>query len=207
MIVKVCGMRDADNIREVESLDEFAILIGFIFYPQSPRYVDKVPDYLPERCNRVGVFVDADIMDIKRHIAEYVLDFVQLHGNESPEFCERLLNDDEVPSYLGIIKTIQVSTVDDLKQAEAYEGVVAYFLFETKCDSHGGSGKQFDWSVLQHYNGNTHFLITGGIGPEDAEKVRAFKHPKFVGIDLNSRFETSPAMKSVEKLRKFLSEL
>ena len=197
-MIKVCGMRDAENIREVEALG--IDLMGFIFWPKSSRYVSECPAYLPTKCKRVGVFVDEDIEQVKRIAEEYALDYIQLHGHESPEYCAQLKG-------LKLIKAISVSGQDDIATYKTYEGLVDYFLFDTKCPSVGGSGQQFDWSVLSAYDGNTPFLLSGGIGPDDAEHLRASHHEKCVGIDLNSRFEIAPGLKDINKLKDFLNVL
>lgn len=236
MIVKVCGMRDADNIREVSALG--IDMIGFIFYPKSPRYVQMVssragiiPDYSEERIKkmsrqmpshvneegdkkvldrkqpaRVGVFVDDMPQNIVTRVYNYNLDYIQLHGCEPRETCENLRAtiDPDIKPGIKIIKAISVSTADDIKKYKEYVGAVDLFLFDTKCKTIGGSGVQFDWSVLAQYDGDVPFLLSGGIGPEDAERVKAFQHPKCIGIDLNSKFEIEPALKDVEKLREFL---
>jgi phosphoribosylanthranilate isomerase len=209
MIVKVCGMRDAENIREVESLG--VDLMGFIFWPKSSRYVSERPNYLPTKCKRVGVFVDEDIETIKKISDDYALNFIQLHGSESPEYISRLSF--QLPlkgvggSFLSIIKAFNIATKEDLEAIKAFEGIVDYFLFDTKGKGVGGNGEKFDWSVLDAYNGNTPFLLSGGIGPDDAERVKAFHHPKCVGIDLNSRFELAPALKDINKLKEFVKKI
>ena len=201
-MIKVCGMREAENIREVEALG--IDLMGFIFWPKSSRYVNERPAYLPTQCRRVGVFVNEDIEKVK-HIAEdYALDFIQLHGSESPEQISHL---SPFTSHLSIIKAFNIATKEDLKATKPYEGIVDYFLFDTKAQLPGGTGKQFDWSVLANYIGNTPFLLSGGIGPDDAKRVKAFNHPKCVGIDLNSKFEVEPALKDIQKLKTFLEQL
>lgn len=203
-MIKVCGMRDAENIREVEALG--IDLMGFIFWPKSCRYVVERPAYLPTKCKRVGVFVDEDIEQVKRIADEYALDFIQLHGHENPDYCAQLKG-------MHLIKAISVSGRDDIETYKAYEGLVDYFLFDTKCPSVGGSGQQFDWSVLSAYDGDTPFLLSGGIGPHDAPRLRqafaldGFPVEKCVGIDLNSRFELSPGLKDVNKLKEFIKEL
>lgn len=203
-MIKVCGMRDAENIREVEALG--IDLMGFIFWPKSSRYVAERPTYLPTKCKRVGVFVDEDIEQVKRIADEYALDFIQLHGHENPDYCAQLKG-------MHLIKAISVSGRDDIATSKAYEGLVDYFLFDTKCPSVGGSGQQFDWSVLSAYDGDTPFLLSGGIGPHDAPRLRqafaldGFPVEKCVGIDLNSRFELSPGLKDVNKLKEFIKEL
>ena len=209
-IIKVCGMRDTENIRAVDGLP--VDLMGFIFWPKSSRYVSERPSYLPTKCKRVGVFVDATIDDIKQKIEEYRLDFVQLHGHESPDYIRALRVVDGFPVDTRLIKAISVSSRDDIATYKDYEGLVDYFLFDTKCPSVGGSGLQFDWSVLSAYDGNTPFLLSGGIGPDDAERLHAlrlldgFPMEKCAGIDLNSRFEVAPALKDVDVLQKFLKE-
>jgi phosphoribosylanthranilate isomerase len=198
MMIKVCGMRDAENIREVEALG--IDLMGFIFWPKSSRYVSERPAYLPTNCKRVGVFVDEDIESVKRIADDYVLEFIQLHGHESADYCAQLKG-------LKLIKAISVSGQDDIATYKTYEGLVDYFLFDTKCPSVGGSGQQFDWSMLSAYDGNTPFLLSGGIGPDDAERLRASHREKCVGIDLNSRFEIGPGLKDINKLKDFLNAL
>ncbi len=200
MIIKTCGMRDADNIRAVSELG--IDWMGFIFWAPSSRYVSEKPSFLPTRQKRVGVFVDARIEEVKSKADEYALDLIQLHGNESPAFCERL----KANSRQQLIKAFNIAIQEDLEQTLPYEGLVDYFLFDTKAKMVGGNGTQFDWSVLSAYQGNTPFLLSGGIGPDDAEKVRNFHHPQLAGIDLNSRFELSPALKDIEKLKQFITE-
>lgn len=232
MKIKVCGMRDAQNIRDVAALD--IDLMGFIFYPKSPRFVSLIssqagiiPDYSPERLNmavnadgkagyifpkrikRVGVFVDEMPQTIITYVYNYSLDYIQLHGKETPTLIDNLrrtLVPDLVPD-IKVIKAFGITSADDLQQCEAYEGYADLFLFDTRTPLKGGSGRQFNWSVLEAYHGRTPFLLSGGIGPEDADRVKAFHHPQCVGIDLNSRFETAPAMKDVELLSKFIKQI
>ncbi|MBP3213410.1 MAG: phosphoribosylanthranilate isomerase [Bacteroidaceae bacterium] len=201
MIVKVCGMRDAENIRQVDVI-EGVDWMGFIFFPRSPRHVSEIPTYLPQHCKRVGVFVNAPVEDIASRVQTFGFQLVQLHGHETPEFILSLRA--AISNEVKIIKMIQIASLEDLDKAMQYEGIVDYFLFETKCDTYGGCGKQFNWSILQNYHGTTPFLITGGIKPSDAEKVKAFHHPQFIGIDLNSGFETAPALKDPALLHDFL---
>ena len=106
-----------------------------------------------------------------------------------------------------ILKAFNIATAEDLEQTKAYEGLVDYFLFDTKATLPGGSGQQFDWSILDAYTGGTPFLLSGGIGPDDAERIKAFHHEKCVGIDLNSRFELTPGLKDVNKLKSFLEKI
>ena len=195
-MVKVCCMRDADNIREVDALG--IDMMGFIFWPKSSRYVSERPAYLPQRAQRVGVFVDEDVEQVRRTAADYALDYIQLHGAERPAYVGQLRE-------WRIIKAFNIATVHDFAQTKPYEGLVDYFLFDAKGKSVGGNGEKFDWDVLQAYAGGTPFLLSGGIGPDDAERVKAFHHPQCVGIDLNSRFEKEPGLKDIIKLKTFLN--
>ena len=191
-------MRDAQNIRDVESLG--VDWIGMIFWPKSKRYVAEVPSYLPEHMKKVGVFVDSTLDDILQHISDYQLDIIQLHGQESPDFAKALKPH-------TIIKAFNIEKADDLLQTEKYKGIADYFLFDTKGKMVGGNGQKFDWSVLTTYQGKTPFLLSGGIGPEDAESVRSFHHPRCIGIDLNSRFESEPGFKDINQLKTFINKL
>ena len=203
MIIKVCGMRDAENFREVERLG--IDLMGFSFWPKSSRYVSKCPDYLPRQVKRVGVFVDEDPEEVKRLADNYSLDYIQLHGHETPEVISYLRT--SASPHPRMIKAFNIATEEDLSQTLPYEGLADLFLFDTKGQSVGGNGEKFDWDVLQAYHGETPFLLSGGIGPDDAAQVNAFRHPKCIGIDLNSRFELSPGLKDIAKLKEFICNL
>lgn len=210
MIIKVCGMRDVENIRAVEQLftvhsSLFTSWMGFIFWPKSSRYVAERPAYLPTKCKRVGVFVDAAPEEVKQKAEDYDIDFVQLHGNESPDFICQLRS--LCGSSIGIIKAFNISSASDLEATKPYEGIVDYYLFDAKGKSVGGNGTQFDWTVLTSYAGETPFLLSGGIGLDDAERIKDFLHEKCIGIDLNSRFEIEPALKDVTAIRRFLRAL
>ena len=157
----------------------------------------------------VGVFVDDMPQNIVTTVYNYHLSYVQLHGDESPVMIDNLrrtLVPDIVPQ-IKIIKAISVSSAEDLKRCEPYEGHVDLFLFDTKCKGYGGSGQKYDWSVLEAYTGQMPFLLSGGIGPDDADRLRDFHHPQCVGIDLNSKFETAPGMKDINLLQNFLHQL
>lgn len=207
-------MRDADNIRDISALG--VDMIGLIFYPPSPRYVQQfssgagiIPDYAPDMGKtplRVGVFVDDMPQNIVTRVYNYKLDYIQLHGNEPRETLENLRAtiDPDIKPKIKIIKAISVSSAEDIKKYKEYVGAAVLFLFDTKCKTVGGSGEQFDWQVLQAYDGDVPFLLSGGIGPDDAERIKNFHHPKCIGIDLNSKFEIEPALKDVEKLKQFL---
>lgn len=216
-------MRDADNIRAVAALG--IDFLGFIFYPQSPRYTRKaIPeaeliadtattarrnDIEARKPQRVGVFVDEMPQTIITHIYNDQLDYVQLHGHELPEMIDNLKRTviPDIRHSLKVIKAFSIAKPDDLLQTKAYEGVADLFLFDTPTESYGGSGKKFDWQMLQAYDGHTPFLLSGGIGPEDIDRIHKFEHPQCIGIDLNSRFETAPGIKDVEALRRFTEKL
>ena len=232
MIIKVCGLRETENIREVSNLG--VDLLGFIFWPESPRFVRMIssqagimPDYSEERLRkakagnpetdaqayqqirRVGVFVDDMPQNIVTRVYNYGLDYVQLHGDESPTMIENLRRtlEPDIKPGIKIIKAFGIETADDLSQCEAYEGLADLFLFDTKTPAKGGSGKAFDWSILSAYQGHTPFLLSGGIGPDDVQKIKSFRHPQFIGIDLNSRFEIEPGVKDIGKLKTFIQEI
>lgn len=195
-------MREADNIRKVEALG--VNMMGFIFWPKSSRYVGVRPAYLPSKVKRVGVFVDEDIKTVEKIANDYALDYIQLHGHESPAYCKLLKE-------RHLIKAISINNRDDIKAYQPYEGLVDYFLFDTKAQLPGGSGQQFDWNVLSAYDGNTPFLLSGGIGPDDVEVLTSNLSPltskKCIGIDLNSRFEQAPGLKDTNKLYEFIKAI
>lgn len=227
-------MRDGQNIRQVAALG--VDWIGMIFWDKSPRNVTMVPSYagiIPDRPpassvpgdfpaggpKRVGVFVDEMAQNIITRVVNFQLDLVQLHGHETPTLIRNLRAtlDPDIRPGVKFIKAISVGSRDDIATYKDYEDCVDYFLFDTRATVPagsptgsalpGGSGQQFDWSVLADYVGETPFLLSGGIGPDDAERVRAFHHPKCIGIDLNSKFEDAPALKNIQKLKTFLEQL
>ena len=220
--IKVCGMREPENIRAVAELG--VDMMGFIFWEKSPRNVqqlhipagtipdrdgDHLSDCKSKDCKLVGVFVDEMPQNIITRIYNYNLDYIQLHGNESTTYIDNLrrsLVPDIAPD-VKIIKALSISCADDVQRWREYDGHVDMLLFDTKCKSVGGSGEQFDWSVLDTYDGTLPFLLSGGIGPDDAERVHQFHHPMCIGIDLNSRFEDEPGVKNVEKLRTFCAQI
>lgn len=211
-------MREGENIRQVAELG--VNWIGMIFWDKSPRNVTMIPTYagiIPDRgsdigsfkAKRVGVFVDEMPQNIITRVVNYKLDLVQLHGHETPTLIRNLRRtlDPNIRPGVQFIKAISVGGCNDIAAYKDYEDCVDYFLFDTKCPTVGGSGSQFDWSVLEAYDGDVPFLLSGGIGPDDAERVRNFHHPKCIGIDLNSRFETEPGLKDITKLKQFLEQL
>lgn len=228
MIVKVCGMREADNIRAVAEAG--ADMIGMIFYPKSPRYVPMVSSrsgLVPDRASSdlehgcggsqkqsrrvplVGVFVDDMPQNIVTRVYNYNLDYVQLHGAESRVMIENLRRTivPDIRRELKVIKTVSISGKDDFAKCAEYEGVVDLFLFDTACPDHGGSGRQFDWDDLNAYKGSVPFLLSGGIEPDDADAVKSISHPRMIGVDINSRFETAPAVKDAEIVGEFIRQV
>ena len=203
-IIKVCGMTDASNIRQVAETG--VDWIGMIFWQPSSRccHDPGVAQTIPEGIQRVGVFVDEEVETIVRRTEECGLNRVQLHGRETATSIRQLRQ--RLPQGVEIIKAISIHTLDDLALAKAYEPLADYLLFDTKCETVGGSGRQFDWSILNHYQGQRPFLLSGGIRPDDARRLAAFSHPQLAGYDLNSRFETAPGIKNVEALQRFLAE-
>lgn len=203
MILKVCGMREAENIRAVEATKPDAM--GFIFYPRSPRYVSEVPAYLPGAgIRRVGVFVNASIETIAEKVKDFGLHTLQLHGDESPEYCQQLRQ--HFPG-LRLIKAFSISKLEDLQKLRGFGGKVDLFLFDTPFGGFGGSGVKFDWTILDNYRGPTPFLLSGGISMDDVQQLREYEHPLFIGVDLNSRFETAPAIKDPVSLEQFFKLL
>ena len=211
MIVKVCGMREAQNLSDVEALG--VDLIGMIFWRGSRRYVSEPPacPSCPSRtARRVGVFVGASVDEVVQHVRDYGLAYVQLHGDETPAYArtlrEALRHDHHAD--VSIIRAIHVRDAATLQQVTAeWQGMADLFLFETPTAGYGGSGESFDWSLLRHYQGDTPFLLSGGIGPQSMEALRRFRHPQWVGVDLNSRFESAPALKDVALLRPFVERI
>lgn len=207
--IKVCGMRDAANIRAVEALG--VDMMGFIFWPGSKRYCETKPDYLPA-VDRVGVFVNAPVEDVVARFLDYGLAAIQLHGDEDRQYIMQLrsaigaLPEEQYRPY-RLIKAIPMRMQEDLAQCEPFVGFVDMFLFDTASAGYGGTGKQFDWHLLDGYRFMTPFLLSGGIGPDSVAALREFKHPCCEGYDLNSRFEQEPGLKEVERLRVFLNQL
>ena len=185
--------------------------MGFIFWPKSSRYVAEMPSYLPTKCKRVGVFVDASIGDVMTIAEQYQLDIIQLHGQESPSYITQLISHLSRLRNVKIIKAFNIATAIDFEATKRYEDYVDYFLFDTKGKSVGGNGEKFDWSVLSSYKGQTPYLLSGGIGPDDAERLSSEFSPLYskpcAGLDLNSRFESAPGYKNVDTLKAFIKEL
>jgi|WetSurMetagenome_2_1015567.scaffolds.fasta_scaffold367269_2 phosphoribosylanthranilate isomerase len=203
--VKVCGLTDPLNVKSVTGTG--IDFVGYIFYPRSKRFLGWNPDkslfsVVPEGVQKTGVFVDADPVQISE-IAEYAsLDIVQLHGNESIEYCRSLKD-----GGFHIIKTFGVGRDFDPASTDSYSDVCDYFLFDTKSEDHGGTGIKFNWSILENYPFLKPFFLSGGLGPEDANLTSLIRSDKFFAIDLNSRFEISSGIKDIASLRIFIDKL
>ena len=201
MKIKVCGMGESENISELMTLKPD--FIGFIFYNQSKRFVADFPQIeIPSSIKKVGVFVNETIEEIVEKATQFELDFVQLHGNETADYCEELSTKN-----IKIIKAFSVDENFDFSATKPFEKHVPLFLFDTKGKNYGGNGLKFNWELLQNYAGNTPFLLSGGINKNDSEEIKKFKHPGFLGIDINSGFELEPALKNISEIKEFKSSL
>ncbi|MFM8449437.1 MAG: phosphoribosylanthranilate isomerase [Haliscomenobacter sp.] len=215
-LIKVCGMRSPENIREIAALP--IDWMGFIFYPESPRFVadESLSEWmnhptqgLPAHIKRVGVFVNAPMEEVMNYTHDYQLDYVQLHGGEPPEYCRELLGLWDLASLhkAKIIKAFSVDAAFDFSAVDAYADVCSYALFDTKTSTHGGSGVAFDWAALDNYTGSLPFFLSGGIQPEMVGEIRALQHPALAGMDINSRFETRPGWKNPDLVAGFVNDL
>ena len=195
-------MKFTGNREEVEKLP--VDLLGYIFYPPSKRYVGENPQegLFNSGKPKVGVFVDENAFEILGLAKNLGFEWVQLHGKENPKTCMLLKNQG-----LKIIKAFSVDESFQFHKTKPFERIVDYFLFDTKSNLPGGSGKKFDWKILNTYKGNTPFLLSGGIKPEDAEEIKKIDHLQLAGVDLNSGFEDEPGLKNIEKLTTFIEEL
>jgi len=197
--LKVCGMREPMNIKELIGLSPD--YIGFIFYEKSSRYVKKTDNLdvihsIPSSIKRVGVFVKEPIASLREKVEAYQLDFVQLHGGESLEYCIQVKG-----TGVGIIKVFSVQDTLDFDEIRRFDEVADYFLFDTKTPAYGGSGKKFDWDMLRGYDMQTPYFLSGGIGMEDMSDIKVREFPGLMALDVNSKFEDSPGLKNIESLQ------
>jgi phosphoribosylanthranilate isomerase len=196
MKLKICGLKYKDNISQLAALN--VDMIGFIFYKQSSRFVaneldDIAFENLPKQIKKVAVFVDETLENILNINQKYAFDFIQLHGNETPDFCK------ELNKYnLSIIKAFSLNESFDFSITEHYQPYCSYFLFDTKGKEKGGNGFSFNWGSLKNYQLNTPFLLSGGIGTDNIQDALQLKYPQLAGFDINSKIEIAPALKSVE---------
>ena len=209
MRIKVCGMT---QLAQVKQLDEMCVdFAGFIFYPKSPRYVVNhlAGEELKKakvRLGKVGVFVHATYDEVMKQVDDYGLDMVQLHGDETPRFCEQLAN------YVTVIKCFRMQENDPIDWImRPYEESCDMFLFDTLGVGYGGTGKKFNWDILKTTIVNKLFFLSGGIEPDDAEKLKLFAKEtvakKLFSIDINSKFEIAPGIKDMEKIKKMIEDL
>ena len=180
---------------------------GLIFYSKSPRYVssDLAGAVQSFEVDKVGVFVNESIEFILAKIDEFKLSAVQLHGNESPEFVRQL----KLKTSKKLWKVVSVGETIDWETLREYVGLIEYFLFDTATKAHGGSGKRFNWQVLEKYPFEKEFILSGGLDEESASEIIALstKMPHLAGVDLNSKFEDAPAVKNIEKLKTFKNKI
>lgn len=201
MKIKVCGLRQAENIAALGALP--LDFMGFIFYPQSSRFVTTLPAIdLPAAIKKVGVFVNASEKEIIEKAASFGLDYLQLHGEESPAFCQVLADQG-----YALIKAFAVDASFDWTLLAAYENSCALFLLDTKGAAYGGNGITFDWEILKNYPSETPFLLSGGLALEHASTLKALAFPQLYGVDINSRFEVAPALKNVAEVDQFIQQL
>ena len=203
MKLKVCGMRDSENILGVSEIGPD--YLGFIFFPKSPRYAcDLDPNVLtliPKTIQKTGVFVNSEYEDIMSVVTKYGLDAVQLHGDETPELVAKLKQ-----RGLTVIKVFRI--LDELPEnLEKYDQLADFFLFDTKAAIYGGTGHHFNWSVLEGYPYETSYFLSGGLKIEDIELIKSMDLPKLVGLDVNSKFEIEPGLKDLNLIEKLKAEL
>ncbi|MDC9722475.1 MAG: phosphoribosylanthranilate isomerase [Urechidicola sp.] len=232
MKIKVCGMRDCDNIEELVKLAPD--YIGFIFYDKSKRFVTDFPNVeIPSTIKKVGVFVNESVEVILDLVNKNKLDVIQLHGDESFEYCMKLNREIASSFFLAktkrnVITKEETSKVISLKEVEIikafsldkyfdfsitkeYESSCDLFIFDSKGEGYGGTGLKYNWTILNNYKGETPFLLSGGIGENDAELILSFlrkqESNQCVGVDLNSGFEDTPGVKNIKKLSVFKDRL
>ncbi len=204
LMIKVCGMREPTNILEVADLKPD--MLGFIFYPQSKRFVgdDFNPDIihsLNHKISTVGVFVNELQEIVLEKLKLYKFDFVQLHGSESPNYCYKIGKECKV------LKSFGIHDKFDWYSVNPYIDVCDYLLFDTSTKDFGGSGIKFNWPLLKNYHLSKPFFLSGGIGPNDIKEIEKLKFPYLVGLDINSKFEIEPGLKNVNLLQKFIKHL
>jgi phosphoribosylanthranilate isomerase len=208
MRIKVCGMTSTEQVLQLDEMGvEFA---GFIYYPKSPRYVyrfmprPEIKKIKGKGINKVGVFVNATVEEVLSAVDDCGLYIVQLHGDETPKYCEKIAN------YVTVVKAFRLREDDNvLWKVKDYMDIADMFLFDTEGANYGGTGKKFDWNTLKGLNIGKPFFLSGGIGPDDIEKLQEFTQDPVAkdlfSIDVNSRFETSPGIKDMDKLREFIA--
>ncbi len=212
--LKICGMRERENIEQIASLQPD--YLGLIFYEGSPRYVQEEIQDLNQEIRKTGVFVNASEEYILDKVQRFGLSAIQLHGEESPEFCRDLKQQfSGLEKHPELIKVFSVKEEFDFERLQAYEEVADFFLFDTKGREKGGTGIRFNWEVLKEYPSRVPFFLSGGIGPEEVTEIKnLYRHFEeknnakvFYGIDVNSKFETAPGLKDAATLKIFREAL
>ena len=210
MRIKVCGMTSTEQVMQLDEMGvEFA---GFIFYPKSPRYVYKfmprpeIKKIKGKGINKVGVFVNAPVEEVLQTVDDCGLYIVQLHGDETPKYCEKIAD------YVTVVKAFRLREDDNvLWKVKDYQDVADMFLFDTEGAGYGGTGRKFDWKMLHDLTIRKPFFLSGGIDPDDIEKLREFaKDPvakDLFSIDVNSKFEVAPGVKDMHKLKDFVTSI
>ena len=204
MKLKVCGMKYVDNIRQVAELKPD--YLGFIFYERSKRNFEGIIPEIPKGIKKTGVFVNEYLEILVSLAEEYKLEALQLHGDESVAYIQEIKK--HLPK-VEIIKVFGIKDTFDFSILEEYESVVDYFLFDTKGKERGGNGVVFDWTVLKDYPSTKPFFLSGGIGLEETVAVKEISKTNLpiYAIDVNSKFETKPGLKSIKELKKFKNEI
>ncbi len=202
--LKVCGMKNPDNIQQLVKLNPD--FIGFIFYKKSKRYIGDSLGIssldIPESIKKVAVFVNSSINEVKTIMIKHQLDFAQLHGDESPEFCLELKK-----AGIKITKAFLIDEDFDFSVLKQYDSACDYFLFDTKTNLYGGSGKKFNWRILEKYDNQKPFFLSGGIDLEDVDEIKKIYNLNIYAIDINSKFEVKSGMKDIDKIEKFIKDL
>lgn len=205
MKIKVCGMRDSDNVRDLLSVSPD--FVGFIFYDKSPRFVGEELDAdllksFPKSVKKVGVFVNASPDYILRMVKKYDLQYAQLHGNETPDVCRNLRM-----RGISIIKAFSVDATFNFSMINNYKPHCDFFLFDAKGSQYGGNGVTFDWALMNRYDNDKPFFISGGIGVDTLDELQHIRHLKLYGVDINSRVETAPGLKDIQLVTNIISKL
>ncbi len=202
--IKICGLKDPENTRDVLSLRPD--YIGFIFYPASKRFVGSHLDAgwtaRLEGANKTGVFVNADEEQVTHYVGQYGFQAVQLHGNEDPAYCARLR-----ATGITVIKAFGIDERFDWGRLGEYDNTADYYLFDTHSKQHGGTGMRFDWKLLEGYTFEKPFFLSGGIGPENIQAALKLSDNRLYALDLNSKFETAPGIKDIERLKQTLQTI
>ncbi len=199
MKLKICGMKYAENIKEISLL--LPDYMGFVFWKKSKRYYDGELPAIPNSTQKVGVFVDAIFEEIIEKIEKYKLDLIQLHGDESVSFCKKLKSKD-----IKLIKVFSVSDDFNFDELIPFEEVCDYFLFDTKGKFPGGNGTTFNWNILDKYTSQKPLFLSGGIGSDALVRIHQLQFPIY-GIDVNSKFEIEPGLKNKKLLKEFKNNL